>query len=75
MIPIYEKYKDKGFTIIGVCGVYKDLAQYDFAMKEDKYPRLNMIEFNNQLGIWSKIMLRVLEGLQFLSIQQRKFWQ
>jgi thiol-disulfide isomerase/thioredoxin len=66
MIAIYEKYKDKDFTIIGVCGVYKNLAQYDYAMKEDKYPRLNMIEFNNQLGIWSKYTAEGSGGLTTL---------
>lgn len=53
MIPIYEKYKDKGFTVIGVCGVYKDMNQYHIAVENDKYPWLNLVEFNNQNGIWS----------------------
>jgi thiol-disulfide isomerase/thioredoxin len=66
MIPIYEKYKNKGFTIIGVCGVYKDMAQYTNAMKEDKYPWLNLIEFNNQLGIWSKYGAEGSGGLTIL---------
>lgn len=53
MIPVYEKYKDRGFTVVGICGVYKDMNQYHIAIKNDKYPWLNLVEFNNKNGIWS----------------------
>ncbi len=54
IIPIYEKYKDKGFTVIGVAGINKDTKQYEIALEKDKYPWLNLIELDNKNGIWSK---------------------
>lgn len=66
MIPIYEKYKDKGFTVIGICGVYKDMNQYHIAMENDKYPWLNLVEFNNQNGIWSLYNIEGSGGCNFL---------
>lgn len=54
MVPVYEKYKDKGFTVIGVASIQKDTKQLKVALEKDKYPWLNLIELDNKNGIWSK---------------------
>ena len=54
MIPVYEKYKDKGFTVIGVASIQKNTKQLKIALEMDKYPWLNLIEIDNKNGIWSK---------------------
>ena len=54
MIPVYEKYKDKGFTIVGVAAEFKTKEQFKAAVKKDKYPWTNLIELDKQNGIWNK---------------------
>jgi len=66
MIPIYEKYKDKGFTVIGVAGVQKDTAEYRIAVEKDKYPWLNLMELDNQNGIWNKYNIAYSGGSTWL---------
>jgi len=53
-IPIYEKYKNKGFIIVGVAGEFKNTDAFKIAMEKDKYPWLNLIELDNKNGIWNK---------------------
>lgn len=54
MIPVYEKYKDKGFTIVGVAAEFKTKEPFKAAIKKDKYPWTNLIELDRQNGIWNK---------------------
>ena len=54
MIPVYEKYKDKGFTIVGVAAEFKTKEPFKAAIKKDKYPWTNLIELDKQNGIWNK---------------------
>ena len=53
MIPVYEAYKDKGFTIVGVA---RERAAEDMrgAIEKDKYPWLNLLELNDAGKIWEK---------------------
>ena len=53
MIPVYETYKDKGFTIVGVARE-DNLADGVSATKKDKYPWLNLIELKDKGKIWQK---------------------
>ena len=54
MIPVYKKYKNKGFTIVGVACEYKNTNAFKIAIKKDEYPWLNLIELDNQNKIWEK---------------------
>lgn len=53
LIPIYEKYKDKGFQVIGIA---RESAEENMhkALAKDGYPWLNLIELNDKNQIWSK---------------------
>jgi len=53
MIPIYEKYKDKGFTVIGVARE-NQLKTAVNTVSKDKYPWLNLVELKDQGNIWFK---------------------
>jgi len=53
MIPIYETYKDKGFTIVGVARE-SELTSGINAAQKDKYPWLNLIELKDKGKIWEK---------------------
>lgn len=53
MIPVYEAYKNKGFTIVGVARE-ENLSDGVNAAKMDKYSWLNLIELNDKEKIWAK---------------------
>ncbi len=53
MIPVYEKYADKGFTIVGVAREYTDSKAAAEAIAKDGYKWLNLIEIDDSNGIWA----------------------
>lgn len=53
MIPVYEKYKDSGFTFVGVAREYDDDKDWREAISEDGYPWVNLIAFKENHEIWS----------------------
>ncbi len=54
MIPLYEKYKDKGFTVVGVAREFKTTDAFVKAIESDGYPWLNLIELDDRGVIWGK---------------------
>lgn len=54
LIPIYEKYKDKGFTIVGVARESKDTRAMKKAIERLKLPWLNLVDLDDNLSIWRK---------------------
>ena len=65
MIPVYEAYKDKGFTIVGVARESEPTAGVN-AAKKDKYPWLNLIELKDKGKIWEKYSVGNGGGGRFL---------
>lgn len=65
MIPVYEAYKDKGFTIVGIAREGELISGVD-AAKKDKYPWLNLIELKDKGKIWEKYGVHKGEGGTFL---------
>lgn len=65
MIPVYEAFKDKGFTIVGVARE-NELAIGISAAKKDKYPWLNLIELKDKGRIWEKYNIQQSAGGTFL---------
>ena len=65
-IPIYEKYKDKGFVILGVANEFKNTNAFVKAIEKDKYPWLNLIELENKNRIWDKYNISNSGGSTFL---------
>ncbi|MBO7137482.1 MAG: TlpA family protein disulfide reductase [Bacteroidaceae bacterium] len=53
MIPIYEKYKDKGFTILAIAAERR-VEDMQEAMKQDGYPWASLLELNQENHIWEK---------------------
>ncbi|MDE5744894.1 MAG: TlpA family protein disulfide reductase [Paramuribaculum sp.] len=54
MIPVYEKWKDKGFTIVGIARENGDTQAMEGCIKTDGYPWLNLVELNDASNIWNK---------------------
>lgn len=53
MIPIYEEFAPKGFTIVGVAREFDSPAAAIKAIKKDGYPWINLLELNDRNGIWN----------------------
>ena len=66
MIPVYEKYKEKGFTIIGIAREQGSSAAMEAAIRKDGYPWLNLIELNDKNYIWMRHHLSNAAGGTFL---------
>ena len=53
MIPLYEKYKERGFTVVGVARESKR-EDMERALARDGYPWLNLLELQDEHKIWEK---------------------
>lgn len=71
MIPVYEAYKDKGFTIVGVARERR-AEDMKTAIAKDKYPWLNLIELNDAGKIWEKYGVGNAGGGTFLVDKEGK---
>ncbi|MBO1364143.1 AhpC/TSA family protein [Prevotella sp. A2931] len=65
VIPVYEKYKDKGFQVIGIARE-RNIKTMEAAIKQDGYPWLNLLELNDHHNIWLKNGLNNSGGGGFL---------
>lgn len=65
MIPVYEKYKDKGFTVIGIARENNEETMIK-AINQDKYPWVNLLELNDTHSIWTKFGVGNAGGGDFL---------
>ena len=54
LIPIYETFKDSGFTVCGVASEIKSKDQMVKTIEKEKYPWINLIDLDNKLKIWLK---------------------
>lgn len=53
LIPIYEKWKNKGFTVVGIARE-GDIRNMEKSIEHDGYPWLNLVELNDSGNIWKK---------------------
>lgn len=53
LIPIYEKYKDYGFNVIGVARE-NNIAKMINAAQKDGYPWLNLVDIKDEMKVWEK---------------------
>lgn len=53
LIPIYEQYKDKGFTVIGIARE-NEVSSMTKAAEKDGYPWQNLIDLKDELNVWQK---------------------
>lgn len=54
VIPLYEQYKEKGFTVVGVARERENTRNMVKAIEEDRYPWMQLVELNDQNGIWNR---------------------
>lgn len=53
MVPVYEKYKDKGFTVIAIARE-RNREAMENAAKKDGYPWQSLLELNDENQVWRK---------------------
>lgn len=53
LIPVYEKYKDKGFAIVAIARE-RDRKDMEEAAKKDGYPWPSLLELNDENQVWRK---------------------
>lgn len=51
-LPIYEEFKDKGFTICGVAREYKNTDALRQRIHKEKFPWVNLVELDDKNQIW-----------------------
>lgn len=66
MIPVYEKWKDRGFTVVGVARENMSTDAMAKAIEQDGYPWLNLVELNDRGRIWERYGAGNSGGLQVL---------
>ena len=53
MIPVYEKYKDKGFTVVAIARE-RNREDMENAARKDGYPWQSLLELNDENQVWRK---------------------
>ena len=66
MVPIYNEFKNSGFTIIGVAREFYNTNQLKETLEREKFPWTNLVELNNQNRIWIKYGIPTAGGATFL---------
>ena len=54
MIPVYNEYKNKGFTIVGVAAEIDNTDRLIKTLEREEFPWLNLVELDHQNNIWNK---------------------
>jgi peroxiredoxin len=62
LIPIYNEFKDRNFTVVGVAGEFKNTNNLKIALKRLKFPWINLIELDRENSVWSKYGLPFASG-------------
>ena len=65
MIPLYEKYKERGFMVVGVARESKR-EDMERALARDGYPWLNLLELHDEHKIWEKYGVSRAAGITVL---------
>jgi peroxiredoxin len=66
MIPVYEEFKDKGFTICGVAAEAKNTHEMKNRIEKEQFPWINLVELDHKNHIWDKYGISNSGGKTFL---------
>ena len=66
LIPLYEKYKDRGMAVVGVAREYDSLDDMRAAVEKDGYPWIQLYDLDGAEGIWNLYGLSTAGGGMFL---------
>ena len=66
LIPLYEKYKNRGMAVVGVAREYDSLDDMRAAVEKDGYPWIQLYDLDGAEGIWNLYGLSTAGGGIFL---------
>ena len=66
LIPLYEKYKNRGMAVVGVAREYDSLDDMRAAVENDGYPWIQLYDLDGAEGIWNLYGLSTAGGGIFL---------
>lgn len=66
LIPIYNTYKDKGFTVVGIARERHDTNAMKEAIRKDGYPWMQLVDLNDKNSIWQKHRIENAAGGTYL---------
>ena len=66
LIPLYEKYRDRGMAVVGVAREYDSLDDMRAAVEKDGYPWIQLYDMDGAEGIWNLYGLSTAGGGIFL---------
>ena len=65
MIPVYQKYADKGFTVVGIARE-QNVSDALEAIRKDGYPWVQLIDLHDEFCIWLRHGIGNVGGSTFL---------
>ncbi len=65
LIPLYEKYKNRGFTVVGIARE-EEVSSMTKTVEKDGYPWQNLVDIKDELKVWQKNGLSFAGGGMFL---------
>lgn len=66
MIPVYEEFKDRGFTVCGVAAEINNTDQMKERIEKEQFPWVNLVELDHKNHIWDKYGISNSGGSTFL---------
>jgi|GEM_PF-778792 len=66
LLPVYERFKNEPFTVIGVAGEFKNTDRLKAFLTKEKWPWINLVELDRANGIWRKYGVDNAGGATFL---------
>lgn len=72
IMPLYEKYKNQGFEIVGIAREFQNLTAVKNRIKMEDYSWLNLVDLDDKLNLWNKYGINNGVGMFVVLDQQRK---
>lgn len=69
IVPLYNQYKDKGFEVVGIAREFKNLSALKIRLSKEQFNWMNLVELDDENGIWSKYVIADGAGLLVLTDQ------
>ncbi|MBL7839905.1 MAG: AhpC/TSA family protein [Cyclobacteriaceae bacterium] len=67
IVPLFNKYKNKGFVVVGVAREFKDLKALRSRLSKEQFSWLNLVELDDEYGVWNKYVIANGAGLLVLT--------
>lgn len=64
--PVYEKYRERGFVVVGIAREFHDLTDWHAALTQEGHPWPELVELDDANGLWTKYGIPNAAGSSFL---------